>query len=92
MGPVDPAGHDVLSKNSYGEFLESEEKIATNILSSGLTLLESNGFITKRVSAANKSKFVCYLTEKGIDVMPAVAELLIWSAKYNSWNIAQESL
>ena len=33
------------NKSSYGEFLTSEEKIATNVLANRLKVLEENGFI-----------------------------------------------
>lgn len=71
-------------KNSYGEFLESEEKIATNILADRLKLLEKEGVLTKRVSPENKSKFIYSLTEKGIDLLPVIIEIMDWGAKYNA--------
>ena len=71
------------NKTSYGEFLASEEKIATNILADRLTMLEKNGFITSTVSAEKKNKFDYLLTEKGIDLLPVISELLIWGSKYN---------
>lgn len=71
-------------KLSYSEFLESEEKIATNILAKRLKFLEAEGILSKRVSPANKSKFLYRLTEKGIDLLPIVVEIMDWGAKYNS--------
>lgn len=70
-------------KSTYGEFLTSEEKIATNVLADRLNLLEENGFIESSVSKEKKNKFVYSLTEKGIDLIPAIAELMIWGSKYN---------
>jgi DNA-binding HxlR family transcriptional regulator len=35
-------------KSTYGEFLSSDEKIATNILADRLSMLEAYGFVTKR--------------------------------------------
>lgn len=71
-------------KTSYGEFLRSEEKIATNILADRLNLLETEGILTKRVSPENKSKFVYNLTKKGIDLLPIIIEIMDWGAKYNA--------
>ncbi len=71
-------------KSSYGEFLESEEKIATNILADRLKLLESEGVLSKRVSPANKSKYIYSLTEKGVDLLPIIIEIMDWGAKYNA--------
>ena len=50
---------DVMMKGkmSYGEFLKSDEKIATNILANRLQTLESENILLKEVSPLNKSKF-----------------------------------
>jgi DNA-binding HxlR family transcriptional regulator len=70
-------------KASYSEFLESEEKIATNILANRLSVLEAEGILSKQVSPANRSKFLYSLTPKGIDLLPVVIEIMDWGAKYN---------
>jgi DNA-binding HxlR family transcriptional regulator len=70
-------------KVSYGEFLSSDEKIATNILADRLTMLEENGFITKKVAPDKKSKFVYSVTEKGISLVPILVEIGLWGTRYN---------
>jgi len=67
-------------KSSYSEFLQSDEKIATNILADRLISLAENGFITKAVMPENKSKFVYNLTEKAIGVLPMLIEMLLWGS------------
>ncbi|MEP7278514.1 MAG: helix-turn-helix domain-containing protein [Bacteroidota bacterium] len=71
-------------KVSYSEFLTSEEKIASNILVNRLVLLEAEKIIVKEVSPVNKSKFVYSLTQKGVDLLPIVIEIMDWGAKYNA--------
>lgn len=71
-------------KFSYTEFLNSEEKIASNILVNRLSVLEAEGIVIKEVSPANKSKFVYSLTQKGADLLPIVIEIMDWGAKYNA--------
>lgn len=71
-------------KMSYSEFLESEEKIATNILANRLNVLVAENILSKRVSQANKSKYIYSLTEKGIDLLPIIIEIMDWGAKYNA--------
>lgn len=71
-------------KATYGEFLASAEKIATNILADRLNMLESNGFITKQVAADKKSKFIYNLTEKGIGLVPVVMEIALWGSQFNT--------
>src|SRR5437879_1445386 len=51
-------------KKTYGEFLESEEKMATNILASRLARLEQLGILVKKPSAVDKRKEEYALTEK----------------------------
>ena len=70
-------------KMSYSEFLNSEERIATNILVSRLTVLEEEKILVKDVSPENKSKYVYSLTQKGADLLPIIIELMDWGAKYN---------
>jgi len=74
----------LFSKTSYGEFLSSEEKIATNILASRLEKLLFNGIITKVSNASDKRKTVYALTQKGTDLYPIMKEMMLWSKKYDS--------
>lgn len=69
-------------KNTYGDFLNSQEKIATNILADRLALLETEGFITKEPHPDNKSKYLYQLTHKGIDLLPVLFEIMLWSDRY----------
>ncbi len=70
-------------KTCYGDFYESAEGIATNILADRLRFLISEKILKKLVSPKNKSKFIYRLTQKGIDLMPTVLDLVEWGAKYN---------
>jgi DNA-binding HxlR family transcriptional regulator len=69
-------------KSTYGQFLQSAEKMATNILADRLAVLEAQGLLTKAVAADKKSKFTYRLTEKGLDTIPIIIELVLWGAKH----------
>lgn len=69
---------------TYGDFLKSEEKIATNILATRLQMLESNGIITKLNHPESKAKVLYQLTKKGIDLLPIMIEIHLWADKYSS--------
>jgi DNA-binding HxlR family transcriptional regulator len=69
-------------KSTYGEFLQSPEKMATNILADRLVVLEAQGLLTKAVAADKKSKFTYRLTEKGVDTVPIIIELVLWGATH----------
>ena len=73
-------------ERTYGDFLKSGEKIATNILASRLQMLEDNGIITKLEHPESKAKVLYKLTEKGIDLFPIMIEIGIWADKYYDIN------
>jgi DNA-binding HxlR family transcriptional regulator len=70
-------------KKSYGEFLESDEGISTNILASRLVELEQKGILVKSPHELDRRKEVYALTEKGLHdpASPAPKE---WIALVNS--------
>ncbi|HUM46220.1 MAG TPA: winged helix-turn-helix transcriptional regulator, partial [Chitinophagales bacterium] len=59
------------------------EKIATNILADRLMLLEAGGIISKKKHPDSKAKVLYQLTEKGIDLVPALVEIILWSEKHH---------
>ncbi len=67
---------------SYGDFLKSGEKIATNILATRLQSLEEDGIIAKEKHPDYKVKMVYSLTPKGIDLLPILVETYLWAEKY----------
>ena len=70
-------------KDSFSEYLCSDEKIATNILTDRLQVLLREGFVTKRAAPTNKSKFLYRPTEKAIELLPILCEITLWAEKYN---------
>src|SRR5260370_21549001 len=70
-------------KNTYGEFLASEEGMATNILASRLAHLEQQGLLVKKLSEQDKRKEENVLTEKGLDLIPVLVEMANWSAEHD---------
>lgn len=69
-------------KETYGDLLKMDEGIATNVLADRLVVLEKEGLITKEIFVGSKSKFKYKLTQKGIDLYPMIAEILVWGSKY----------
>ena len=70
-------------KKTYGEFLASEEGMATNILASRLARLEEQGILMKKPSEQDKRKEEYVLTEKGLDLIPVLVEMSNRSAEYD---------
>jgi len=73
-------------KRYFREFLNSEEKIASNILSNRLQALEKEGIIHKKGDPKHKQKVIYLLTQKGIDLFPILMENARWSLKYKPVN------
>jgi DNA-binding HxlR family transcriptional regulator len=69
---------------TYGDFTKSEEKIATNILANRLQVLEENGIIIRLPFPDNKVKGLYKLSQKGIDLIPALVEIALWGSKHLS--------
>jgi DNA-binding HxlR family transcriptional regulator len=67
---------------TYGDFLKSDEGIATNILASRLQVLEETKVIAKLEHPDSKAKMLYRLTRKGIDLLPIMLEINLWAEKY----------
>lgn len=76
---------DILLRNKshFREFLESEEKIASNILSSRLETLVAEGLLTKEEDSTNKSAAIYKPTKKALELLPMLFELMRWGIRYN---------
>ncbi len=72
----------VEGKETFKDFTESEEAIATNILSAKLKLLEELGIILKTKRPNNKKANLYLLTDKGLALTPILVELALWSDNY----------
>lgn len=84
---------DVLlhGKRSYSEFLESGEKISTNILADRLARLERTDMLN-RVVDPRKGSRVCYLpTAKARALLPAFLGMMVWSTEYDAETEAPDS-
>lgn len=66
-------------KSTFKDFTESQESIATNILSSRLKLMEQFGIVNKGNPPDNKKTNIYTLTEKGLSFTPILIELMLWS-------------
>jgi DNA-binding HxlR family transcriptional regulator len=66
-------------KQTFKDFTESEESIATNILSAKLKLLEETGIVEKTKLPNNKKVNLYMLTDRGLALTPVIVELAMWS-------------
>lgn len=71
-----------LKKKSFNEFLESPERIATNILAERLKRLEEHGIIEKRPYQKTPLRYEYILTQRGEDLRPLLIEMIRWGNTY----------
>ena len=67
---------------TYKEFLECYEGIATNILADRLRKLVAYGIITTEPDPSDGRKVIYLLTPKGIDLAPVLTEMVLWAAAH----------
>jgi DNA-binding HxlR family transcriptional regulator len=72
----------MFEKRNYGDFILSEEKIASNILADRLKLLCSYDILVKTSDSRNKLKFIYRATEKGKALMPVMRAMTDWGSAY----------
>ena len=65
---------------TFKEFLESHEKIATNILADRLRKLVAYGIISTEPDPSDGRRQIYQLTAKGIDLAPVLTEMVLWAA------------
>lgn len=72
----------LFNKHEFKEFLASPEGIATNVLTDRLKRLLGAGVIAELPHPQNRSRKIYYLTAKGKDLFPILAEMAKWGAKH----------
>ena len=71
------------NRRHFRELLtRSEEGIASNILADRLKRLVEQGIISKADDPTHKQKSVYSLTDKGIALLPVLAQMSVWGRKY----------
>lgn len=71
----------IFKKSRFEQFLESPEKIATNILTDRLHKLEKAGLISKAPYGNHRLRMAYTATEKGISTTPMLNEIVKWGLK-----------
>jgi DNA-binding HxlR family transcriptional regulator len=69
---------------TFKQFEESDERIATNILTDRLRRLQRNGLVVAEPDQNDRRRTRYRLTEKGLDLAPLLLDLLIWGAQHEN--------
>jgi DNA-binding HxlR family transcriptional regulator len=67
---------------TFKEFLEGYEGIATNILADRLRKLVACGILTTDRDPSDGRRLIYSLTTKGIDLAPVLTEMVLWAAAH----------
>ncbi len=71
------------NRRHFRELLtKSEEGIASNVLADRLRRLAEQGIITKADDRSHKQKVLYSLTERGIELVPVLAQIGAWGIRF----------
>lgn len=68
----------VVGATSYSDFLDTPERISTNILADRLRRLQEEGIIVEKSSRHGARRGAYALTKKGAALVPTIQELARW--------------
>ena len=71
-------------KSRFAELLESDERIASNILADRLDKLERQGIIVREPDPADGRQKICRVTDKGLSLTPVLLEIAAWGASHDT--------
>ena len=71
------------NRRHYRELLtKSDEGISSNILADRLKTLVEQGILTRTDDPTHKQKAIYSLTEKGIELVPVIAQMAYWGRRH----------
>lgn len=78
----------IAGKTTFKQFQQSEEGIASNILSDRLARLECAGLVTRRSDPADKRQTAYVPTQAGRKLLPVLLEMAYWGASHDASTVA----
>jgi DNA-binding HxlR family transcriptional regulator len=72
----------VNGKKRFSEFLESPERITTNVLADRLDLIERAGLATRKAYHQRPKRYEYKLTMKGRDLLPVMQAMCRWTNQH----------
>jgi len=84
----------LMGKKRFSQFLESPERIATNVLSDRLALMEREGLVTKSLYQERPKRYEYALSTKGEALLPVLQAMSRWANRFvpDSWRAPAEFL
>lgn len=72
----------LIGKKRFSQFLDSPERIATNVLTDRLALMEREGLVTRTPYQMRPKRFEYCLTPKGEAFHPLLQEMCRWGNRF----------
>lgn len=69
-------------KSRYAQFLQSPERITTNVLAARLKEMEQNGLVTKTPYQTKPMRYEYALSEKGRMLQGVLQQMCLWANRY----------
>ena len=69
-------------KKRYSEFLDSPERITTNVLATRLAQMAQAGLVTRRPYQPKPKRYEYVLTHKGRMMQPVLQSICIWGNRF----------
>ncbi|WP_442587054.1 winged helix-turn-helix transcriptional regulator [Pedobacter sp. AW31-3R] len=70
-------------RNSWLEWKAADENIAPSVLTDRVNLLINQELIIKKVSPHNASKFLFYLSDKGLELIPLMVDIMEFGSRHH---------
>ena len=82
----------VMGKRRFSQFLKAPERIATNVLTDRLALMEREGLVTKVLYQERPKRYEYRLSQKGEALLPVIQAMARWGKRYvpGAWTPPQE--
>lgn len=77
-------------KKTFKDFLASPERITTSVLTNRLSALERNGILIKHPHATDLRSSVYMLTQKGLELIPLLLNMVEWGTKHDPQSTGYE--
>ena len=69
-------------KKRFSQFLESPERITTNVLTDRLKLMERASLVSRELYQLHPKRFEYVLTKKGEALLPMLQEMCRWANRF----------
>ena len=71
-------------RRSFREIQASDESISAKTLADRITMLLAEGILVRSADPAHSQRSILKLTRKGIDLLPLLVDISVWSLQYRA--------